>query len=164
MERTCTKCGVPKVVETDFYKDRRGKYKHSAICKVCVDQRKKDWLGQPGNRERAAVGANRRYTEQKSDRKSYSLKKSYGIDLDWYHQKLKEQGGRCAICGTDRPGRSDIRRKYFSVDHDHVTRKPRGLLCINCNMVLGGVRDNYVLLNKAIDYLARYNNPEGSWI
>lgn len=41
------------------------------------------------------------------------LQKKYGVTLDWYNQKLAEQGNGCAICGSKPVTRS------LPVDHDH---------------------------------------------
>lgn len=41
---------------------------------------------------------------------------------------LAEQSGLCALCGE--PPRAGRR---FDVDHDHVTRHPRGLVHYHCN-------------------------------
>lgn len=64
--------------------------------------------------------------------RNYRLKKKYGIDVTQYNEMLLAQGGCCKICQTDKSG------KYaFHVDHCHKTGRIRGLLCANCNTVLG---------------------------
>lgn len=82
--------------------------------------------------------------------KDYSLRKQYGISLLEYNLLLKRQNGVCAICL--RPERSD-RYKHFSVDHDHVTGKVRGLLCSGCNRAIGIMGDDAVRLRRASEYL-----------
>jgi hypothetical protein len=62
---------------------------------------------------------------------------------------LAEQGGMCAIC-REAPAEH--------VDHDHVTRRVRGLLCFNCNGALGQFRDRTDLMLRAVAYLRR-----GEW-
>jgi hypothetical protein len=47
---------------------------------------------------------------------------------------LKDQGNKCAICGSLSPGKKET---SFHVDHDHETGKVRGLLCELCNVGLG---------------------------
>jgi len=73
-----------------------------------------------------------------------------GLTQEQYDQKLKDQGGCCAICG-DPP---DPVRPLYS-DHDHYTNKRRGLLCASCNTKLSGV-DDVEWLEKAIDYVHKW--------
>lgn len=89
--------------------------------------------------------------------RNYNLKKKYGVTLEWYESKLKEQNGLCEICGTDKPG-----GKSFSmyVDHNHTTNQVRGLLCSNCNTMLGLSKENLEVLMSAIKYLQKYENTD----
>jgi hypothetical protein len=68
---------------------------------------------------------------------------------------LKDQGSKCAICFSTEIGRKNA--KYFFVDHDHVTDKVRGLLCHNCNMILGKIKDSQDWLCRALHYLQKDN-------
>ncbi len=81
-------------------------------------------------------------------------KRNYGITINDYEELLKQQDSKCAICGTIDPGKS---RDYFCVDHDHSKKKDsvRGLLCDNCNRVLGVFDDNPERLVAAAGYLLR---------
>jgi hypothetical protein len=83
------------------------------------------------------------------------LKKQYGITLEEYHYKLKEQDGKCAICGNGETAlsKNSKRVKSLAVDHCHTTGKVRGLLCHACNMVLGYAKDNVNNLHNAAKYL-----------
>jgi len=63
---------------------------------------------------------------------------------------LVTQEGRCAICGTQDPGRN---WPSFNVDHDHATGRVRGLLCANCNDAIGKLKDDPTLLHRAAEYL-----------
>jgi len=56
--------------------------------------------------------------EQKRD--AYYRKK-YGVGLDWYDARFKEQGGCCGICR--RPQEQFTKR--FAIDHDHGWKKSR---------------------------------------
>ena len=55
--------------------------------------------------------------------------------------------GKCEACG-----RADRR---LCIDHDHDTKKPRGLLCHNCNTALGLLSDNVQEILKLSQYLAQ---------
>jgi len=39
------------------------------------------------------------------------------------------------------------------IDHNHKTGTVRGLLCHNCNLLLGKVRNDFKMLKKAANYL-----------
>jgi len=71
----------------------------------------------------------------------------YGVSRAQYEAMLESQGGMCAICGGPPGVRS------LAVDHDHETKRVRGLLCSGCNTGIGGLRENPELLGRAIDYL-----------
>ena len=82
--------------------------------------------------------------------RNQKLKNSYGITLEQYNDLLAKQNGQCAICG--RPDH-DAKSKNLAVDHCHITRKVRGLLCGNCNNGLGRFQDDIALLERALAYL-----------
>jgi hypothetical protein len=75
------------------------------------------------------------YTDKHSLRDR--LKHRYNITIDQYNALNEQQHGLCAICGQ--PPRGKMKR--LSVDHDHITGKVRGLLCITCNRVLGYIEN-----------------------
>jgi Recombination endonuclease VII len=66
-------------------------------------------------------------------------RKRYGITLVQYNEYLEAQEGKCQICGVNRAGKKD---QCFAVDHDHITGRVRGLLCIKCNSRLGWFEAN----------------------
>jgi hypothetical protein len=80
------------------------------------------------------------------------LQKAYDISADDYHIMFENQNGRCAICNKD----FSFVIKNLNVDHDHITRKVRGLLCNKCNLGLGQFKDDPKLLLKAADYVKSY--------
>ena len=72
-----------------------------------------------------------------------------GWTWEAYQEASTSQNGLCAICG-----KSDGR--LLSADHDHATGKPRGLLCIKCNLTLGTAKDSPEILEAAAAYLRKY--------
>lgn len=74
----------------------------------------------------------------------YNLKSRYGITPEDYYEMYEEQQGLCGICGE---------AKSLVVDHDHDTGDVRGLICQNCNLGIGQLKDSLVLLCQSIKYL-----------
>jgi hypothetical protein len=90
-----------------------------------------------------------------------SIRKLYGIRADQYAVLLEAQGGGCAICGgSNESGRA------MAVDHDHACcpgsracgNCVRGLLCSNCNMGIGLLKDSPDLMRSAASYLERHRD------
>ena len=75
----------------------------------------------------------------------------YGITVEDYDRMYAEQNGRCAICGLHQ----SQQQRRLHVDHDHETGEVRGLLCMNCNSLLGHACDEVPTLLGAIQYLQR---------
>ena len=73
-------------------------------------------------------------------------RKEYGIGINQYKTMLAEQDGKCFLCGAEH-------WRNLAVDHNHTTGKIRRLLCTHCNMALGLLNDDPVLLQKCIDYV-----------
>lgn len=80
-------------------------------------------------------------------RRQWEFKRKYGLTLEQHHQMYFDRGGRCAICGET------VAYDKIDTDHNHKTGKMRGLLCGNCNRMLGGARDNPETLQRAVEYL-----------
>lgn len=80
----------------------------------------------------------------------YRLKR-FGITLTDYEQMLQDQGFACKICNaTSLVGRG---HGSWCVDHDHKTGFVRGVLCHNCNALLGFACDDPNILIRAAAYL-----------
>lgn len=82
-----------------------------------------------------------------------NIKNSYNVEVDFIYKLLKEQNNKCIICNL-KFNKKNYRTK-FNVDHNHKTGVIRGLLCNNCNFLLGQAKDDIDILNKAIRYLER---------
>ena len=122
--KQCRSCGVEKPLN-EFYV-------RNPDCKQCVSKKRKD-----------------DYRKNPDKYKSKHLSFSYGITLDEYNVMFAEQEGCCAICGTHQCSTG----KALAVDHDHLTKQVRGLLCANCNTALGKLNDNIDTILRAADYL-----------
>lgn len=76
--------------------------------------------------------------------------RKYGVTPEQFQQLLDGQQGRCAICSAAQPGGRD---NAWHLDHNHTTRKVRGVLCHKCNVALGLFGDSAALLRAAVIYL-----------
>jgi hypothetical protein len=79
--------------------------------------------------------------------------KRYGVSLEWYNQKLAEQGGNCAIHGGPETTRIKGKVIRLAVDHCHITGKARGLLCKECNGAIGQLHHDPARATAAAEYL-----------
>ncbi len=86
---------------------------------------------------------------------TWRRKHLYGISNETFKKLWDEQKGLCAVC--ERPLLFKSTRKAKTcIDHNHVTKQVRGLLCDSCNRGLGFFFDSLELLQKAIEYLKKY--------
>ena len=82
-------------------------------------------------------------------KRDLALRNAYGISLEEYDNMLESQLGCCAICSMT----PEENGRRLDVDHCHETGKVRGLLCHNCNSMLGLAKDNISILLDAVKYL-----------
>jgi len=83
---------------------------------------------------------------------------NYGTTKDVIEAELRSQGNKCRICRTKFSGRA---KKGPHIDHDHGCCRSvptcgacnRGIICGNCNGVLGMAEDSIVTLERAVGYL-----------
>lgn len=74
------------------------------------------------------------------------LIRTYNMSYPQYLKMIEKCSGKCEICLT---------QKATDIDHNHTNGKVRGLLCHNCNMLLGHSKDNLDILNGSIEYLKK---------
>ncbi len=138
--KTCTKCGKEKPL-IDFYRNRKNEDGHQSRCKICLKEYDRQYnrehveerRGKARKRRRENPNRQKQYYRENGDRwRGYWLKQ-YGITLDDYNRMFIEQKGCCAICGRHQ---SEFKRRLH-VDHDHKINRVRGLLCVDCNFLLG---------------------------
>lgn len=79
----------------------------------------------------------------------------YGLSTEDISILYEAQGGLCAIC------QCPLNKKEH-VDHCHTTGQSRGLLCRDCNLMLGHAHDNIDTLERASIYLQAYKKEAGA--
>lgn len=127
----CIKCDDIKW-SCEVYKSSIRKSKQACVCKPCHKNANRNWRMRNGN------GQVRNWQNRGLD-----------FTLDDYDLLYKRQEGKCAICSATQ----SVEGRELSVDHNHKTGEVRGLLCFNCNTILGKVKDDPLLLMKAALYL-----------
>jgi hypothetical protein len=88
----------------------------------------------------------KRYARIAGGERERHLVRKYGVTQVGYDRMLAAQGGVCAICER-------AQERALNVDHCHATGKVRGLLCTNCNRMVGHAADDPARLEAAASYL-----------
>lgn len=159
----CSDCGKSKN-SAEFGKHRLGENGLNPRCKVCVNKRSKvyynsnklkvklrcaKWKNE--NREKIREVTRIWYSKNKDRVKDKYLRRTYGINLEYYKDLLRKQDERCAICKLDQREF----KKDLVVDHCHFTGEIRGLLCESCNINIGRFKENPRVLRSAAEYVER---------
>lgn len=118
------------------------------IRKLTCSKRCNTYLHRKKNPEKHKAQA-RAHMKRRSPekRKNQKLRESYGITLADFDRMSEAQKYACAICGS-------YGKLY--VDHNHSTGTVRELLCHGCNSGIGFFRENPSLMEKAIEYIQKW--------
>ncbi len=150
--KRCPRCKEDKPT-SDFYKD---KYKKDGLrysCKACsLKQAKKTYHKRrrtPGMVGKIRKKARKYYAEHKDQARQSRNRWKYGLEPEQRLLMYADQKGCCAICGEA------VSYNRIHTDHDHKTGEVRGLLCGNCNLMLGHARDDIKVLELAAVYLKK---------
>ena len=168
--KICVKCGQDKDLDL-FDKHPSGKMGRHPRCKECrkpehhktYEDHKEKWVERDKRlREEDPEGFKKKNREAQDRYRANPdntirlryLKARYGITVEQFQLMERLQGGRCAICGG--PPTQGYDR--LCVDHSHETGIVRGLLCFDCNVLLGKAQDLLWILQSAIFYLVRHES------
>jgi hypothetical protein len=119
------------------------KFRTGGRCENCLDKKSKRGLYHVPEERELLLEKKRIFS------RSNWLQTTYGISPDVWFDLASKQKWLCAICGK-KP------RKLFT-DHDHKTNKVRGLLCPDCNKMLGFAYDDTTILTTAIKYVIKHS-------
>jgi hypothetical protein len=143
--KKCNKCSLTKDLES-FYKHKGMSDGFLNMCIACCivasklnykKTDKKSLLKSKRSRFNSSLSSRRK---QKDSR----YKKMCGVGLEWLVEQNTKQKGLCAICQQ---------AKSLVLDHCHSTKKPRGLLCRECNTAIGMLKDSPTAALSAASYL-----------
>jgi hypothetical protein len=155
-EKPCTKCKISKPL-SEFYSDKRHSDGTRSRCISCTSS---DVQGTHNDVKREYHRKYRRewIIKNPEKNKEYVKRRNAKTSQNRYQAALGQKPECCEICGKYIPPKNN-RRQMF-VDHDHDTGAIRGLLCPQCNSLLGLSLDSQTRLQQAIDYLNRYNKKD----
>lgn len=126
----------------------------TAICAKCgpvkIELRGSEWKGKKYWRCQVAMRTDPKLPARQ---RKARLKLYYGLTPEQYDAMALAQDGKCAICKKVVDGDHHER---LHVDHDHTTGNVRGLLCRECNVMLGHSGDSIPTLQAAIAYLENH--------
>lgn len=170
---TCTTCGLTK-----HSRWKAGKcgacYVNSLIkrvdtCETCKETKESRWLRNMCNAcyqtqrykrvdtcTSCGVTKESRWINGKVCESCKQLERRFGLTFTEFTNLIESQGGVCAICNRE-PDHGTGRK--WCVDHCHVGGHTRGLLCSNCNTMIGLAQENTSTLLSAIDYLRKWPKP-----
>jgi len=158
--KKCPCCKEIKPLETEFHKNKNSNNGYNWTCKKCSGINSKRWASK--NKERCLKNV-LAWNERNPDKieKYILLNRLRRIDkkltIEDYDKLFAKCGGKCTICRTSDPG---MKCKSFCIDHDHQTKRLRGLLCHNCNLTLGLLQDSPEIIESAIIYLIRHSDKQ----
>ena len=111
--------------ERKLWRDWYGRHKDSREFREKRGEGLKRWRSNEQNRANELTA---NLARQSHRGYLYSIKRLYGLSPDDLLRLKRRQKFKCRLC---------CKRKPLHIDHDHVTGRVRGLLCGNCNRLLG---------------------------
>lgn len=175
--KICSVCHADKPID-DFFKEVNGRHGRRGRCKLCDSKARapykaanrekrnaqsREWHRkfdqQPEVRARRLAYNKQYYQDNSGELKAQQREYRLGITQAQFEALLEAQEGRCSVCDSAlKPG------KLTHVDHDHACcsgeracgQCVRGVLCHDCNLLLGNAKDSVDRLISAIDYLERH--------
>lgn len=155
----CSKCKIDKS-DADFKKDKRRPNGLASYCKACHNLASRISRLKDPERIRAYYARRRKNNKAciTEYMKRYRLKSLFGLSLEEFQAKLLRQQGLCRICSQPEsivdPRSGDL--YDLSVDHNHMTKTVRDLLCRRCNRVFGNIGESPELAQSLLDYALRW--------
>jgi hypothetical protein len=150
LEAECKKCS--KLRKSTYYNSHKQEHlkagrKYYYNNKEKYKATRKIYLSKKENIDRMIA-----YRKKNKDNRNYILKHVFNMSREEYNSLLKMQHESCAICKRHY---SNF-KKALAVDHDHKTGKNRGLLCGNCNIILGHLKDIIKVVENLKIYLQEH--------
>ncbi|MGH3427718.1 MAG: endonuclease domain-containing protein [Mycobacteriales bacterium] len=120
------------------------------MCRPCwaTDRRRKNPAVQEEHRLESQRYRERNPEKRRAAWRKFLLKNAYDMTPEQFQKMGDEQDWKCAVCGQEKP---------LQVDHDHLSRKVRKLLCRECNLLVGWIEKHGQFVDRAIEYLKGFH-------
>lgn len=178
--RVCSECEKRKKLD-EFARDKNRPLGRCYICRPCNVLRSRTWY--KNNKAKALANGqrwreNNREKQRASSRKYYKnnaeriraknrvkhntprgrararrehLWRSFKMTPEQWDEMFTAQGSKCGCCGTREPAS----KRGWHTDHDHKTKRVRGIVCHACNVMIGAARDSIEILEAGKRYLSK---------
>ena len=157
--KACTKCYEVKPRTLEYYPPaKKNADGMQSWCRDCTNVYSRTWRLKNKERTRK-YHAERQALRRINGHDKRKRIEAHGLTVEQWDARLASQGGGCAICGATEAGGG----RDWAIDHDHSCcpgkfscgQCVRGLLCHNCNVGIGMLKDSPERIRRAIDYIER---------
>jgi len=129
------------------------------ICIICRNAAQRDRQRIAEAKYRALKKSSPELWEKERRRRRAQQLKRVGWNIDLFEETLNLQENKCAVCRTvlDINAIKNGATNQAHADHEHVEPpKPRGILCGNCNLGIGNLKENPEIMLAAIAYVTKW--------
>lgn len=125
-------------------------------CNCCKEFLPFDSFSKRSDKSHLELDDRRRYRSfcYKCDSLKVKLK-FFNLTIEEFNLLRERCADCCSICGIHEKEARNLKAYHYGlyIDHCHKTNTVRGLLCHNCNLLIGHAKDNVSVLKAAIEYL-----------
>lgn len=148
--KVCKNCKIEKDEKLGFYRNKTQKDGYNTWCKICA-RNYTDKYKIINKEERNAYLIQYRKNNPKKIKEA-NLKR-YNLSLQDFEDMLGIQENKCSICNN-----TFTNKNIPCVDHCHISKQVRSLLCKWCNRALGLFKDDPTICKMAAQYLEIHKN------
>lgn len=139
----------------------RGKY---SKCRLCMNIQSRNY--EKNNKERCLELRKRRYWSNPKKNSEDRVLSKRKLTSEQYYKMFEDQNYLCKACkkikgvpiSKSKNSTQGYNREVLVIDHCHISNKVRGLLCFNCNTILGLCKENIDTLLNIIEYMKEFKN------
>lgn len=141
----CPRCDTDKTADSfsTSGKTCKSERRVDTYCRLCRAAISRVWAAANRPAIRARVRASQ-------------IKCVYGVTQEQVFARFEAQGRKCAACGSETSGS----KLGWCTEHDHATKKFRGVVCHPCNSTIGFSKESIPRLLACAAYLKRASEGE----